>query len=901
MRAPGRGSWLGVVLLALARVVAAAHDAPAAGDPVVSVTLELKASERAPLERYVDLLAGAPYDPERVRHAVELLFATGGFEDVVVEAQREPGGWALRLRPQAAPRFTGVRVSGERVLSAGVARKLARLHSGEPLWPARLERAARDVALALAADGWLEARVQARAERTPAGAVAVFDVQAGPRVRVESALLKDVSGAPVDESLRTLARPRPGAVYRREQAQRAAVSLRRTLVARGRWRARVESREAYDPQSGRVVLTFELEPGPVTSVEFVGAPIPASLRRSLTALLREGGLSVDAVESAAERIETLLRDAGHREPVVAQREEARPGRVALVYDVQPGPVSQVYRVRVTGADDVEPPLPPLLQTRLDLPLRDATLDEDVRGLRRALQERGYVEATVEADVREGGGLLPVTLRVRPGPRTLVTAVTVAAPEREGIPTPALRVAAGQPYRVADVAADVAALQSAWRDAGFLQAEVTPESELSDDKSEARVTLRVTSGARTLVDRLIVTGLEHTREEVVRRELRLEEGQPLGFGRVLESQRRLGALGLFRRASLRELDPAAPERRSVVVSVEEAPRTTVAYGVGYAERERVRGSLEVTRRNLFGLDRSLTLFGRGSLRGSRALVSFREPYLLGRRQELFLTGFRESEDRVSFDFTRLGGLLQTALSLGTHTGLILRLQYQRTELFNVDVPLSDVDRQFQNSTTAGPSASLLFDTRDDPLDPQRGVFVGADTQLSQRFLGGERFIKGFAQAASFQRLRPGLLLALHARVGLARTFGSDSPPRLPLAERFFAGGDYSLRGFATDAAGPSVLSEDGTRRVPTGGNALLLAGAELRLDATRFVALALFGDAGNVFPLVSDVAPSDLRYTLGLGLRYKSALGPLRVDWGYKLDRRPGEAASHLHITVGHAF
>lgn len=895
----------GTVILAGALALVAAAGArgddglPSAGDPIASVTLELAPGESAPLETYVDLRAGSPYDPEQVRRAVELLFARGGFEDVRVEAERVPEGWALRLLPRPAPRLVQVRVVGERVIGPGAARKAARLQDLEPLWPARLERAARDVALALAADGWLEARVQARAERTPAGAVAVFDVQAGPRARVAGL---DVRGdVPIDDELRRRARPAASDVFRREQARRAAESMRRLLVERGRWRAQVELRESYDPAAGRVALAFEVTAGPVTRVEFAGADLPAGVRRDLTARLKDGGLSVDAVESASETIEGLLREAGHRDPAVSTREEPRPGGVALVYDVQAGPAARVYRVRVTGADDVEPPLPLLLQTRLDAPLRETLLDEDVRALRRELHERGYAEATVEAEVRDGGGLLPVTLRVRPGPRTLVAAVAVEAPAEAGVAAPAPRLVAGQPYRVADVAADVAALQAAWRDAGYLQADVAAETEFSDDKDEARVRLRVTPGARTLVDRIVLSGLEHTREEVVRRELRVAEGQPLGLAGVLESQRRLGALGLFRRVSLRELDPSALGRRSLLVQVEEAPRTTVAYGVGYAERERLRGSLEVTRRNLLGLDRSLTVFGRGSLRGSRALVSFREPYLLGRRQELFLTGFREGEDRVSFDFTRLGGLVQTARALGTHTSLILRLQYQRTKLFNVDVPLSDVDRQFQNTTTSGPSASLIHDTRDDPLDPRRGVFLGADTQLSQGFLGGENFVKGFAQAAGYRRLGGGLLLALHARLGLARTFGEGAPARLPLPDRFFAGGDYSLRGFATDAAGPSEVAEDGTRRVPTGGNALLLGGAELRVDATRFVSLAVFGDAGNVFPLAGDLSLRDLRFTLGLGLRYKSALGPLRVDWGYKLDRQPGESASHLHVTVGHAF
>jgi outer membrane translocation and assembly module TamA len=89
--------------------------------------------------------------------------------------------------------------------------------------------------------------------------------------------------------------------------------------------------------------------------------------------------------------------------------------------------------------------------------------------------------------------------------------------------------------------------------------------------------------------------------------------------------------------------------------------------------------------------------------------------------------------------------------------------------------------------------------------------------------------------------------------------------------------------------------------PEGGNGLLLGGVELRLDATRYLALAAFAEAGNVYPFVSDVALSDLRYTAGAGVRYKSALGPLRVDWGLKLDRRSGESPYRFHFTIGHAF
>src|SRR4030095_5640368 len=116
---------------------------------------------------------------------------------------------------------------------------------------------------------------------------------------------------------------------------------------------------------------------------------------------------------------------------------------------------------------------------------------------------------------------------------------------------------------------------------------------------------------------------------------------------------------FERVTITEMDPDSPQRRSVVVRAEEAPLTSVSYGVGFAEQDYLRGSVEVTRRNLFGMDRRLSAFARASFKGFRLLGTFREPYLLGRKQELFVTAFREDEDRDAFDFIRQGVTVQTA--------------------------------------------------------------------------------------------------------------------------------------------------------------------------------------------------------------------------------------------------
>src|SRR6266496_1930935 len=833
---------------------------------VRSVRIEAPLPER--FAAYVGLVPGQPLDQEAVRRSVELLYATGEFEDVVVEAEAGPGGADVVFRTRAAPHFVGVRVTGDRILSRSALRRLSRLRPGEPLWPDRLDRAGREAALALAARGYLEAVVSATAAPGVGGADAVFQVRAGPRARVGVARVEVVDGEKV-RALDDLARPRPGQAYRKEQAERAKESRRKRLVGTGHWRAEIEERMQYDPGSARVDLTFAVTAGPFTQLEFAGAVVPRALRQA---------------------VEDLVRDV-----VVHHRYERRPWGEALVYEIRPGPLATVASLRIVGGEDE----PPFLETRMGLPLEDRTLEADARAITRLLEERGHPEARVEAEAPEGGGALPVIFRVRPGPLTVVRTVSVEGGPADAPPAE-LRLRKGEPYRLRDLASDRNQVLTSCRNAGYLQAEVHPDLVFSEDRSQVDVRLRVEPGPRTDVDHVVIAGLQRTRDEVVRRELRLEEGQPLGQGRLLESQRRLSALGIFERVSLSELDPERPLRRDVVVNLREAPVTTLAYGVGYAERDLVRASVEASRRNLFGMDRTLSAFARGSFRGSRFLLSFREPYFLGQKRELYATVFWEEEDRVTFDFNRVGGLLQTARNLTDHLSFISRLAFQKTRVYHIEIPIEEVDRQFRNYTVSGPSASMLYDTRDDPLEPRRGQFMGADLQLSLRALGGGSFVKGFLQSASYHRLAGRATLALSVRLGLSRTLGQGEPLLLPLPERFFDGGDYGPRGFAVDAAGPQESGTNGDL-FPTGGNALVFGGAEMRVDLGRRFALGSFLDSGNVYPLVRDLELGDLRYSAGLGLRYRTPLGPIRVDWGYKLNRRPGEKPWRFHFTIGNAF
>ncbi len=591
----------------------------------------------------------------------------------------------------------------------------------------------------------------------------------------------------------------------------------------------------------------------------------------MRAIVRDGGASSDSLEAGAERIETRLRSLGHRDALVHASLEPHGSDEAVVYDVQAGEIARAGAVELRGADAS---LLAGLRTQPGQPLDDAALTEDTRLLRARLEALGHFEARVDVEVADGGGTLPVVFEARPGPRAVVREVRTVSPplpvsaDDRGPEELALRE--GQPYRLADVARSREALLSAWRRTGHLEVQVTSDVVFSEARDEASVSLVVEPGRRTVVEHVVLAGLDRTRDVTVEREMLLRPGEPFSFERVLESQRRLSSLGIFERVQISELDPGRERRRDVVVSVQEAPRTSWSWGVGWSEQDRLRGSVELTRRNLGGLGRTASVFARGSFRGSRFLLNLREPWLFGRKLDSFLTGFWEEEDRTSFDFNRLGGIVQTGRALDSRTSLILRYLYQDTNVYNIEGSLDEIDRQYRTYTVSGPSASVVFDTRDDPLEPRRGIFLGADMQLSLEALGGVSYVRSFFQAVRVSRLRSDLVFVLSGRVGLAATF-ADEAPLLPLPERFFAGGDYGPRGFPVDSVGPQVVA-DGTT-YPTGGNAVLLGGAEMRYNVSHSFQLASFLDTGNVYLEARDIALADLRWSAGLGAALPDADRP----------------------------
>jgi outer membrane protein assembly factor BamA len=349
-------------------------------------------------------------------------------------------------------------------------------------------------------------------------------------------------------------------------------------------------------------------------------------------------------------------------------------------------------------------------------------------------------------------------------------------------------------------------------------------------------------------------------------------------------------------------PAEPQPRSVEITVREAPSLRQSFGIGYDSSEKIRGLYEIAERNLFGSARYLGLQLRASSLEERASILYREQGIWSGRYDLTGSAYGIDEDRPSFTGRTVG----IAAQLGRDLGKSTRLRYRYTLK---DVNPTDESNTLESGSTirlASLSASGVHDSRDVPFGPTRGHFYAIDLYGYGRAIGSEaQFAKIFLQAFTFKEILPRTVWAQAVRAGAAITFGlSHSDPAstgddlsgVPQTERFFAGGDTTLRGFRLDLAGPLDANGD-----PLGGEGLFLLNEELRFPIWSHFQGVIFADVGNVYRTLGDYTLRDLRECAGAGLRLMTPIGPFRMEYGALLDRRPGEEPGQFFISIGQAF
>jgi len=757
-----------------------------------------------------------------------------------------------------------------------------------------------------------------------------FRIDEGLPILVSAVLLEGDSVLPSGEVLESLG-VQSGDRFSRgldREVKRRALEFYRD---RNFFDADVDVEWRQDPaDERRGLLIVVVRPGEEHEIRFVGNE--ALSRRRLLDVVALGRRPVitEATWREFERRLTLkYRANGYYRAQVRLRMTRERGEQIIEYHIDEGPRYWVRRIEFVGNDSLPTRLlEEEMRTRVAtwVPFSSAgILDDDVLAddLRRIwfLYRRHGFESAEIVDRRiafdDTDHAIDLTIDVVEGPRSIVERI-----EFEGfdplLAIPELRTRAGEAYNPFDTQEDAATLAAAVASRGFPRAEVRTDSSGVRTGAVVQTTVRFLAepGPFREIGPIVVQNNLITQDRVIERELPFQEGDPFDPQKLIDGQTNVYRLGLFRRVSVRPLDPPEAEAPAVGVEVDERPAGTLSYGFGYETDIGIRVFGEAGYDNVGGLDRRISLRADVSVEPTDPSDSqyvgnlgYRVPrifdsYLVWRSNAILLRN-TQSLNRYSLE----GLTLATALEREIWPRFVVGglVSWEQGDTFDVasDANLAAEgvkDVGFLRQVYFGPFLEL--DRRDDPFAPREGTIDTLRLRYATPALHSDiGFFSVIGKHAQYLPVTDALVFVYALRG--AWTLPFDGKFTVPIRDRYFVGGRTSVRGFEENSIAPL-----GAQGSPIGGDIMVVGNAELRFPLVFGLAGAVFLDAGGAFLRkectmtvcnYSELEVENIRRSAGLGLRYITPVGPISLEYGFKLDRRTGEAIGAFHFTIGNIF
>lgn len=890
------------------------------------------------LAKILPLQPGAPLRAADVREAIQKLYATGRYSDISIAGvvdERDNGGVIVTISTRLTYFVSGVTFDGiAEPPTKGQLLTAAKLELGTEFSESDVTEATKNILERLRANGLYQAQVSYRVEHFPETEEVVvhFKINSGDRARFDGVnLAGDFNKPPaniIDEThwRRSFAFIRlPGWRQMTEPLVSSGVNRVLSHLQRGdHLEATVELKDlAYHNESNTVTPALLIDSGPILQVLTTGAKVSRGKLRQLVPVFEERTVDRSLLVEGRRNLVEYFQSLGFFDAAVDfDQGPMESGREVIDYSIMLNGRHILSHVDIAGNEYFDAST---LRERLEMqPARwpqsryghysQRILDQDLASIRNLYRSNGFrdvdVAAKIDDDYKGIHGHLLVTLQVKEGPQWFVNKLIINGAPESDLPYlhSVLQSTAGEPFSEANVAEDRDSILSYYFNNGYPDA-TFEWSQAPASAYRVDLTYIITTGRREYVRSVIVRGLNTTRESLVDSRISLHPGDPISQSQLALSQQRLYDLGIFSRVQTAIQNPDGEEdSKYVLFDVDEANRYSFNGGIG-AQLGRIgagvttfdepagttgfvpRISLGMSRLNLFGEGRTLSLQTRFSTIEQRALLSYTSPQWLGNENlTLTISGlFDNSRDIRTFAERRWETAAQLAQRLTRANSVQYRLTFRRVTLSDVVISPELIPQLSQPERVGIFSTTFIQDRRDDPINSHRGIYNTIDVGIALRQLGSQtEFTRLLMRNSTYHPIGRDIVLARTVQFGWIQRL--SGLPEIPLAERFFAGGATSNRAFPDNQAGPRDL-ETG---FPLGGDALLMHSTELRFPLIGDnVGGVLFHDMGNVYSDVQDISfrfrqqnIQDFDYmvqSVGFGIRYRTPIGPIRVDFSFSPD------------------
>jgi outer membrane protein insertion porin family len=489
----------------------------------------------------------------------------------------------------------------------------------------------------------------------------------------------------------------------------------------------------------------------------------------------------------------------------------------------------------------------------------------------------------------------------------------------------MNVKAGETFSRTRLGTDIQRLNDVFKDAGYAYVNIQPLTNIDSQKRTVDVTFDVQKGNLVYFGRITVRGNTKTRDKVIRRELRVYEGDLYNQTRLDRSKRLVQALGYFEKVELStKAQEGNPDKIDVNIEVTERATGTFQIGAGFSSVENFIGQAQVSQNNLFG--RGTTLQLQAQISSLRQLFSLRylDPYFLDTRLTFAFSAYNSLLFYPAFNRTARGGDLTWGYLFGDHFRLFGTYKLENVQVKQnqagvvvggfaptAQVGAGTISNLFRSGWTSSIRLSMNYDTRDDRMFPKKGMFHSLSFEIADPIIASENV---FMRTSGFMRFYKPIWGPIIFRTNIEAGYVySRSSLGVPVYERYFVGGINTIRGYQLFSLGPRVpiqsAQDPSSFLTPfnIGGNLQLILNMEIEFPIFAAVQIkgVIFFDAGNSYNTESRYCPSDravstlpdvfnpctpyptftnLRYSVGFGFRWFSPIGPLRFEWGIPLNR-----------------
>lgn len=563
-------------------------------------------------------------------------------------------------------------------------------------------------------------------------------------------------------------------------------------------------------------------------------------------------------------------------------------------------------------------------------LKEDVLKEDMERVKSFYQREGFTDVAVEYEVNpdaQKAYLLYVTIKVTEGKKYLVGSVVIQGNKdiaEKAILSRLSECVPGKVFSADAMKKDVTSIQGLYFDRGYISAQVQESTIVNPDTGRVDITYSIIENQIVYVDKIKVRGNIKTKDVVIRREMRIHPGERFDGEKLRRSKERLTNLGFFEEVSYDTEDTQIPDKKNLVVDVKESKTGAFSFGGGYSTVDQFVGFVEVEQKNFdwrnwpyfTGAGQNLKLRASIGNLSNGFELSFTDPWMFDYPVSFGFDLYRRVHDRdtetgYGYDEKVTGGDLRLGKEISEYLRGDIMYRLDEVDLSNPsDTTDTNLMDEMGKNLISSISPSLTYDSRDNVFDTRKGNLLTASFDFAGGPLGGDKnFTKFFARASHYFPMPKGAVLEVRGRLGLAQPYGSTD--NIPIYERFFAGGAYTIRGYEERKVGPVSSGDD---HDPIGGASMVVGNIEYTYPLFSFLKVAAFYDVGNVWEKIGDMFSNKnangvensggIKSSVGLGLRIKTPIGPIMLDYGIPFDKEPGESdkkSGQFHFSASHGF